>query len=444
MYNIKKAVSRLDFAPKVDDIKVIDIKRGLGEFTPKPDKAASFAALKETLKKAGYTLASAEITVIGTLVRDNDKWLVEVESSKQRFALEGPDVDKMLQGFAAGAHIEMTGEWQTSGKGHASREVINLGAAKKITSAQTNAGAVISEGGEQKGGLESIQVSLGGVGNESGLYFSSIRTTSPGLTVYKGGAVTPRYLYTRQHLGNLKLDRKAIRVGISYTLTPTLQLEAEIPYQHTSFEDNSRSGSGSGFGNITIWGKYRFYRTLETWGDRQSAVRFGIELPTGKKDAPKESSLAAPEFVRQQLSPINGGLALHTDLSYSQARRRFIYGANIEGIVRSERDDFRMGHELRANTDLEYVLLPLKYQSPGHELFVSLETSYNYRNRGRVGGRTVEGGSASEFYLAPGLQFTATPRFVIEASLQVPVVRNAGPLVLRTGRGLLIGIRYLY
>jgi hypothetical protein len=436
-------VSRLDFAPKINDIKVTDIKQGLGEFTPKPDRAASFAALKEALKKAGYTLASADITVSGTLVHDEDKWLVEINPSKQRFALDGSDVDKLLQGMDAGGQIEASGDWQTAGKNAASHEVIRLRSAKKAAS-PTNSGAVRGESIEDKAALESIQVSLGGLSNESGLYFSSIRTTSPGLTVYKGSAFTPRYFYTRQHLGNLKVDRQAVRVGVSYTPAPTLQLEAEIPYQHTSFADGSRSGSGNGFGNVTLWGKYRFYRTLETWGDKQAAVRFGVELPTGKKDAPRAEALAEPEFVREQLSPSNGGLAFHSDLSYSQARRRFIYGANMESKLRSERDGFRMGHELRVNTDLEYVLLPIKYDSPGHELFVSLETSYSYRTRGRVGGRAVDGSTASEFYIAPGLQFTATPRFVIEASLQVPVVRNTGPMVLRTDKNLLFGIRYLY
>ena len=103
-----------------------------------------------------------------------------------------------------------------------------------------------------------------------------------------------------------------------------------------------------------------------------------------------------------------------------------------------------MGHEVRVNTDFEYVLLPFKYKSPGHELFASLETSYSYRDRGRLAGRTVPGSSGSEFYVAPGLQFTATPRFVIEASYQVPAFRNIGPLLLRTDKSLLVGIRYLY
>ena len=63
MYNIQKAVSRLDYAPKLKEIEITDIKKGLGVFTPKPDKPASFSALKATLKDAGYVLDGAEITV---------------------------------------------------------------------------------------------------------------------------------------------------------------------------------------------------------------------------------------------------------------------------------------------------------------------------------------------------------------------------------------------
>ena len=63
-------MSRLDYAPKLKEIQITDIKKGLGLFTPKPDKPVSFAALKSALKKAGYTLDSAEITVSGVLKRD--------------------------------------------------------------------------------------------------------------------------------------------------------------------------------------------------------------------------------------------------------------------------------------------------------------------------------------------------------------------------------------
>ncbi len=426
-------MSRLDFAPKLDDIKVTDIKRGLAVFTPRPDKAVSFAALKAALKKAGYALASADITVVGMLARDDAGLWIESDLSKQRFAVEGENIKQVLGEADAGAHVEITGDWQTIDKDSTVRERIQPRIARKIA-ALKNADASSSE-------LKGIQVSLNGAGSEP---FSSVRTTNPGLTVYKGGAFIPRYYYTRRHLGNLKADDNTLRLSVSYTPTSTLQLEAETAYHRTSFDNGSRSGSNNGFDNVILRGKYRFYRSLETWGDKQAAIRFGLELPTGNKSAPGETELDEPEFVRQQLSPISGGPAFHADMSFSQAYRRIIYGANVEAIARGTRDGFHTGHEFRINTDFEYVLLPFEYQNPGKELFVLLETSYSHRGRGRIGGREVAGSSTSGFYLAPGLQFTATPRLALEASYQFPVARNAGPLALRTDKSLLVGVKLLY
>ena len=125
MYNIQKAVSRLEFAPKLKEIEVTDIKKGLGVFTPKPDKPVTFAALKATLKKAGYTLASAEITVAGTLARNDNAWAVVVEGSGQQIVLAGPNVDQAIAGANAGDRIEIMGEWKTAGTGSTSYETVS-------------------------------------------------------------------------------------------------------------------------------------------------------------------------------------------------------------------------------------------------------------------------------------------------------------------------------
>jgi hypothetical protein len=131
-------------------------------------------------------------------------------------------------------------------------------------------------------------------------------------------------------------------------------------------------------------------------------------------------------------------------VAFSQAGGRFIFGGNAESILRSQRDGFRMGHEVRVNTDTEYVLLPRKYVAPGGELFIILETTFVHRGIGRLAGVPVEGSNATEYYLAPGLQYAAAPQFVIEGSFQFPVIRNTGPLALRTDRSILIGVRYLF
>jgi hypothetical protein len=169
-----------------------------------------------------------------------------------------------------------------------------------------------------------------------------------------------------------------------------------------------------------------------------------LELPTGKHDAPTLAQINAPAFVRQQLTPINGGLSPHFDVAFSQAGGRFIFGGNAETILRSERDGFRLGHEIRVSTDTEYVLLPRKYVAPGGELFVILETTFVHRGIGRQAGLPVSGSNSTEYYLAPGLQYAMAPRFVIEGSYQFPVIRNTGPMILRTDHNLLLGVKYLF
>jgi hypothetical protein len=444
VYNIQKAVSRLDYAPKLKEIEVTDIQKGLGVFTPKPDKPVSFAALKETLKKAGYTLDAADITVAGTLTKDEKGWAVLVQSSGQRFVLEGPNLDQALRGPNAGSPIEISGAWKTVGTGSAAYETIAPASKKSANAdwsrqptvpffAKINFTETMPMTSAEDHSFPALSAAVPG---------APIRVTSPGLTVYKGGAVTPRLYLIKQHLGSLEVNRQVFDVSVSYTPSPRLQLEIEAPFSHTSYENNS-SGSGSGLGNVIAWAKYRFFRKVETYGDRQAALRVGLELPTGKATAPGQSQINAPAFVRQQLTPINGGLAPHFDLAFSKAKGRVIFGGNAEAIFRTERDGFRMGHEQRLSTDLEYRIPPDAHR-PGGELFLILETMFVHRGTGRSNGLPVSGSTATEYYLAPGLQWAARPRFVVEGSFQFPIVRNTGPLVLRTDRNLLLGVRYLF
>ena len=449
MYNIQKAVSRLDYAPKLKEIQVTDIQKGLGVFTPKPDKPVSFAALKETLKKAGYALDSADITVAGTLAKDDKGWAIIVQPSGQRLALEGSNVESALAGAKAGEPIEITGDWKTIGAGttvheavfppagkpsgsslNGNRQSTSFGAFTKVSFMTGSANSLVKP--------EFVRATRGAAARAA-----PIRVTSPGLTVYKGGAVTPRLYFIKQHLGSLEVNRQVFDLSVSYTPSPRLQLEVEAPFSRTAYDNQTSSGSGFGVGNITGWAKYRFFRKVKTYGDRQAALRFGLELPTGKKTAPTSAQINVPAFVRQQLTPINGGLSPHFDLAFSQAGGRVIFGGNAEVIFRTERDGFRMGHEQRVSTDLEYVL-PRDPLKPGGEVFLILETTFVHRGSGRLNGLPVAGSRATEYFLAPGIQYAARPRFVIEGSFQFPVVRNAGPLVLRTDRNILLGVKYLF
>jgi len=447
-------VSRLDYAPKLNDIQVTDFQKGLGVFTPKPDKPVSFAALKETLKKAGYTLDAADITVAGTLSKEDKGWAIVIRESRQRFVLIGPKVDQILAGAPTGATLEITGDWKTV-RGPNTHEEISpvsrqsanlsrdglLNNPEAVPEQDRPAVAILSRGSFTEPPLSEWAASPAPV--MPLLLAAPIRVTSPGLTVYKGGALTPRLYLIKQHLGTLEVNRQLFDLAVSYTPSPRLQLEVAAPFSRTSYDNKISGGSSFGMGNITGWAKYRFFRKVKTYGDRQVAVRAGLELPTGSKTAPSQSQINVPAFVRQQLTPINGGLSPHFDLAFSQAGGRVIFGGNAELILRTERDGFRMGHEQRVSTDLEYVI-PKDPHKPGGELFLILETMFAHRSSGRLNGSTVPGSQGTEYYLAPGLQYAAHPRFVVEGSYQFPVVRNTGPLLLRTDRSILLGVKYLF
>jgi hypothetical protein len=440
-------VSRLDYAPKLKEIQVTDITKGLGVFTPRPDKPVSFAALKATLKSAGYTLDSADVTVAGTLANDEQGWVIIVKPSGQRLALAGPDVGPALAGAAAGAQVEITGDWKTIGAGAAARETITPGTRKsnaRRNDSYYSTSFVNFARAKFVTDYKSAPVGSTDAEPPAEPLAAPIRVTSPGLTVYKGGAVTPRLYFIKQHLGALEVNRQVFDLSVSYTPSPRLQLEIEAPFSRTAYDNRITSGSGFGIGNITGWAKYRFFRKVKTYGDKQAALRVGLELPTGKSAAPGLAQINVPAFVRQQLTPVNGGFAPHFDLAFSHAGGRVIFGGNAEAILRTARSGFRMGHEQRLNTDLEYVLLPRNYKKPGGELFMILETTFVHRGTGRLNGLPVAGSRATEYYLAPGLQYAARPQFVIEGSFQFPVVRNTGSLVLRTDRSILLGVRYLF
>lgn len=446
MYNIQKAVSRLNYAPKLKEIEVTDIQKGLGVFTPKPDKPVSFAALKETLKRAGYTLDAADITIAGTLSKDEKSWSIVVKSSGQRFTLEGPNVSPALSEAKEGATVEITGDWKTVGTGTNGHETVWPALKASARVRQTSDGLMFPT--FAKVSFTEERVATADLTETTALAYplvpaAPIRVTSPGLTVYKGGAVTPRLYFIKQHLGSLEVNRQALDLSVSYTPSPRVQLEVEVPFSRTAYDDNITSGSGFGLGNITGWAKYRFFRRVKTYGDRQAALRVGLELPTGKATAPNQTQINAPAFVRQQLTPINGGFTPHLDLAFSQAGGRVIFGGNAEVMVRTERDGFRLGHEQRLSTDLEYVI-PRDKLKPGGELFLILETTFVHRGTGRLNGMPVAGSRSTEYYLAPGLQYAALPRFVIEGSYQFPVVRNTGPVVLHTDGNILLGVKYLF
>ena len=110
MYGIKSAVRRLDFAPDIKEMQVIDVKNGRLVFRPRPGKPVSLADLQKSVVKAGYQIERSRIAVRGVLTADGK---LRVPETGQVFLLAGrkkPDESPDGQAAVAGAWEVRQGE----------------------------------------------------------------------------------------------------------------------------------------------------------------------------------------------------------------------------------------------------------------------------------------------------------------------------------------------
>jgi len=112
VYGIKTAVRRLDFAPDVKDMQVIDVKSGRLVFRPRPDRPVSLADLQKSVTKAGYQIERSRIAVQGVLAPDGR---LRVPGTGQEFLLVG----QRKPGGAPGSNLTVAGAWEMRPEGQA-------------------------------------------------------------------------------------------------------------------------------------------------------------------------------------------------------------------------------------------------------------------------------------------------------------------------------------
>jgi hypothetical protein len=105
VYGIKAAVRRLDFAPDIKEMQVIDVKNGRLVFRPRQDKPVSLADLQKSVTKAGYQIERSRIAVRGTLAPGNR---LRVPETGQVFLLVG----QRKPGEPADSSITAAGAWE--------------------------------------------------------------------------------------------------------------------------------------------------------------------------------------------------------------------------------------------------------------------------------------------------------------------------------------------
>lgn len=96
---------RLDFAPDIKEMQVIDVKKGRLVFRPRPDKPVSLADLQKSVTKAGYQIERSRIAVRGTLAADGK---LRVSGTGQAFLLVG----QRKPGGSPSSSVTAAGAWE--------------------------------------------------------------------------------------------------------------------------------------------------------------------------------------------------------------------------------------------------------------------------------------------------------------------------------------------
>jgi len=202
-----------------------------------------------------------------------------------------------------------------------------------------------------------------------------------------------------------ELDALVTPQTLVYGVTPKLTAFATLPilaHRRQQRADGSVKKDAA-VGDFRLLGRYIFfaddYAPLST---RRVAVLAGMKFPTGS------NGFGTPSF-----DPTLGAVA-------TWAANRHELDLDALYTLTTERHGFEAGDELRYDLAYRYRVWPERFGKRLLQLNGILELNGRWAGKTRKDGRTVKASGGNILFLSPGTQFI-TKRFIIEASLQVPI-----------------------
>jgi hypothetical protein len=272
-----------------------------------------------------------------------------------------------------------------------------------------------------------------------------IRANTPGTGVFQRSGLLAGVVVEEKARGGTELLTLTSFAELRYTPGTHWVFGLRVPYLVESRIERPRAGAEttSGLGDVILSAKHRFYRWVGPWADRHAAVEVGLKLPTGATDRLVDPGL--PLSLRHRLQPGTGSTDGFLDLVYQQARRRWVFAADVGSWFNSGGDGgYRRGDQRQLNLSAQYILFPRVYTRPGHEVFAVLEATYVKAEKDRLRGVVLPGTDRSAALLSPGVQYVATERLFLDLSLQVPVREEVGRSELASRWNALVQLRYAF
>lgn len=252
---------------------------------------------------------------------------------------------------------------------------------------------------------------------------------TPGATQPAVGNYTLRTQFRFTSYSGLPEDRAdslselSVTNILSLAFTPTLSMDVGIPaiVRHTNSSLAEVDGTDTGFGDLSVGLKWRFWQEDPGPVDtRRLAVFTNLETPTGADPFTSDSWDPTVGLVYMMISGRHG---FNQSVSW-----KFTTGANAEPVGPGE----GLSDLVRVDSAYLYRINPATYSEQLQAAtYLTAELNGQFETNGD-----------SELFFSPGILYEA-PRFALEAGVQIPIWQEVNERA-ETKFSVILGVRILF
>jgi len=207
---------------------------------------------------------------------------------------------------------------------------------------------------------------------------------------------------------------------LGYGVNNKLAIFGVLPYRNNELNltvDSKRiSRSASGFGDLTLFGRYTLIQHDWLGSNFRLAPFAGVKAPTGNDDKSDRFGRlpASVQVGSGSWDPLAGIVLTYQTLDYQ-------LDGQISYQIKNEANGFEAGDIARLDASLQYRLLPRTFTGGLPDfLYGVIEVNLINQQKNRVSGNTDSNSGGTRLFLTPGIQYVSK-RWITEVALQIPV-----------------------
>ncbi len=219
-------------------------------------------------------------------------------------------------------------------------------------------------------------------------------------------------------------DDTTLLVAVPYRKTK-LDGDLNIKPDGTAEVQTDMKGEETGLGDVSVMGRYAFFRRHTLDGSTTAAALIGLKLPTGKTTG---RTTDGSEFLDSHLQLGTGGADVLAGISINHAMSTLTISANLLGAITTTGEaghkTHRFGNMLNYDLTAKYRVLGEISPSPRPAVFLSLGVNGEARGREKEDGAALANSGGHTAYLSPGIQVAAAPHWLFEFTYSQAVYHN--------------------